>query len=355
MEIKLNSKKGEYSIHIDKGLIFDTGKFAKVFNAKKAFVVSDSNVYPLYFGKVKESLEKKGVEVYSSVIEAGEQSKSVETLVKLYGECIKSGITRSDIVIALGGGVTGDVTGFMASTYLRGVPLIQIPTTLLSQIDSSVGGKTAVNLPEGKNLVGSFYQPDLVLIDPEVLDTLPERELSAGLSEAIKYAVIRDKKMLDWLYDLKTSRKNIEKIIENSVKIKRDVVENDEFDKGERMILNFGHTVGHAIEKSGKYTEYIHGEAVAVGMVCAMEISVKLGYSKQSDCDKLKEVIINNNLPASVPYEPLECLKAVCNDKKMDGAELNIILPEGIGSCNIIKTTPSAFMTLACETSVFKK
>lgn len=355
MEIKLNSQKGEYVIHIEKNILNEADKYVKSFNPRKVFIVTDSNVYPLYFEKLKNLIEKHGILVYHSVLPAGESSKSTDKLIMLYKKCIENSITRTDLIIALGGGVVGDVTGFLASTYLRGLKLIQIPTTLLSQIDSSVGGKTAVNLPEGKNLVGTFYQPDAVLIDPTVLDTLPERELAAGLAEAIKYSVIKDKKMLDMMKNIESSKKNIEKIIEKCVMIKRDVVENDEFDKGERMILNYGHTVGHAIEKAGHYEEYIHGEAVALGMICAMEISVKLGYSKDSDAEKLKNVIINNKLPVSVPYNPEECLQAITKDKKMDGAELNVVMPEGIGNCNIIKTTPNAFSTLAEGTSIFQK
>lgn len=355
MEIKLNSQKGEYFIHIEKGILSKIHKFVKKFNPNKVFVVTDSNVHPLYFDKIKSLIENNGISVFCSILPAGESSKSTESLISLYKDCIENSITRTDLIIALGGGVVGDITGFLASTYLRGLKLIQIPTTLLSQIDSSVGGKTAVNLPQGKNLVGTFYQPDCVLIDPEVLETLPKRELSAGLAEAIKYAVIRDGKMLDLLKDFETSKKNIEKIIEKCVTIKRDVVEKDEFDKGERMILNFGHTVGHAIEKAGKYKDYIHGEAVALGMICAMEIAVKLGYSNESDEKKLKDAILNNNLPVRVPYEPKECLKAIINDKKMDGNELNVIMPKGIGNCEIIKTTPNAFLSLSEDSGIFTK
>lgn len=353
MEIKLNSKKGEYSIYIKKKILNEIDKFVKPFNPKKVFVVTDSNVYPLYFEKVKETLEKAGFSVFHSVIEAGETSKSINSLTNLYRECINCNITRTDLIIALGGGVVGDVTGFLASTYLRGLKLIQVPTTLLSQIDSSVGGKTAVNLPEGKNLVGTFYQPDLVIIDPDVLDTLPERELSAGISEAIKYGVIRDRSMLDLMKNIDTSKKNIEEIIEKSITIKRDVVEKDEFDKGERMILNFGHTVGHAIEKAGEYSEYIHGEAVALGMICAIEVAVKLGYAKNEEVEFLKGIIKENNLPLKTSYNATECLKAILNDKKMEGSELNVIMPVGLGNCQIIKITPNAFSSLAKESSIF--
>lgn len=354
MEIKLNSQKGEYFIHIEKNILSSADRFVKAFNPKKVFVVTDENVFPLWFEKLKKTIEKSGASVCSYVLKAGEGSKSTDNLINLYKACIENKITRTDLIIALGGGVVGDITGFLASTYLRGLKLIQIPTTLLSQIDSSVGGKTAVNLPEGKNLVGTFYQPDCVLIAPQTLETLPERELSAGLAEAIKYAVIKDASLLNLMKNTDNAKKNIEKIIEKCVKIKRDVVENDEFDKGERMILNYGHTVGHAIEKAGGYSDYIHGEGVALGMLCAMEISIALGYSTNKDFDKLKETIINNKLPINVPYSPDECLKAIINDKKMDGSELNVILPEGIGKCNIIKTTPNAFITLAKKSSIFK-
>ena len=251
MELRLNAKNHDYSIFIQENILKDAGKHANKLTGDKVFVVTDSNVFPLYFDAVKSALEQENLTVSHYVIPAGEASKSLEMLGVLYEECVKNRITRTDLILALGGGVVGDLTGFLAATYLRGVNLMQIPTTFLAQIDSSVGGKTAIDLPSGKNLAGAFYQPKTVLIDPTVLSTLSETLFADGMAEAIKYACIRDKEMLTLL---KNPKENLLEIITRCVKIKRDVVEHDEFDTGERMILNFGHTVGHTIEKMGNYT-----------------------------------------------------------------------------------------------------
>jgi 3-dehydroquinate synthase len=350
-EIILNAKNESYSIYIEDNILNNIAEYTKRINGvKNIFIVTDENVFLLYFSKIKKLLEEGGYTVSSYVQKAGEMSKSIENLTTLYSECIKNNITRSDLIIALGGGVVGDITGFLAATYLRGVPLIQIPTTLLSQIDSSVGGKVAVNLETGKNLVGAFYQPKIVLIDPTTLTTLSSAIFADGLAEAIKYAFIKDATLLELFSD---SYKNILAIIKRCVIIKKDVVQEDEFDKGERMILNFGHTVGHTIEKTGNYSAYTHGQAVALGMIVATEISVEMGFIGESAVVNLKDILKANKLPLTVPYSAEDCLKYIKNDKKLEGATLNAILLEDIGKCVIHRMKIKEFIKLASKSSIF--
>lgn len=352
MELKLRAGNGDYQIIIEKNILKKTGSYACCLTKGKAHIVTDSNVFPLYFQAVRSSLEEAGLTVSHTVIPAGESSKSLEMLGKLYEECVKNKITRSDVIIALGGGVVGDLTGFLAATYLRGVPLMQLPTTLLAQIDSSVGGKTAIDLPSGKNLAGAFYQPKIVLIDPVATETLSPEIFSDGMAEAIKYALIRDRSMIELV---KSPKDFLEEIIIRSVSIKRDVVEQDEFDTGERMILNFGHTVGHTIEKAGNYTQFTHGQAVAAGMVCAVQISQCLGLISEEDVDMITGLIQRNHLPVTVGYTAKECLDSVVTDKKMEGTTLNAVLLTGIGSCEIRKFMPEEFIRLASQSSIFQK
>ncbi len=352
MELKLNAKNHDYSIYIEENILKDVGIHAKKLTGNKVFIVTDSNVFPLYFEKVKAALEQEGLMVSRYVIPAGEASKSLEMLGVLYEACVKNRITRTDLILALGGGVVGDLTGFLAATYLRGVNLMQIPTTLLAQIDSSVGGKTAIDLPSGKNLAGAFYQPKTVLIDPTVLSTLSEEIFADGMAEAIKYACIRDQEMLTLL---KNPKENLLEIITRCVTIKRDVVEQDEFDRGERMILNFGHTVGHTIEKMGNYTDFTHGQAVAIGMVCILEMGQKLGKVTQNEVDEVTGLLKSFHLPISVPYDGEACLKTVVTDKKMAGKTLNAVMPKGLGDCTMEQFNPEEFMALAQNTSVFQK
>lgn len=352
-EIILNAKNESYSIYIENNILNNISDYTKRINGvKNIFIVTDENVFLLYFSKIKELLENSGYIVSGYALKAGETSKSLEHLNILYNECIKNNITRSDLIIALGGGVVGDITGFLAATYLRGVPLIQIPTTLLSQIDSSVGGKVAVNLETGKNLVGAFYQPKIVLIDPTTLSTLSDSIFADGLAEAIKYAFIKDATLLELFSN---SYKNILAIIKRCVIIKKDVVQNDEFDKGERMILNFGHTIGHTIEKAGNYFAYTHGQAVALGMIAAAEISVELGFLDKNAVSILKNILEKNKLPLTVPYSADECLKYIKNDKKMEGSTLNAILLSDIGKCFIHKMKIDEFIKLATNSTIFKK
>ena len=351
MELKLNAKNGDYSIFIEENSLQTAGTHAKKLTGGKVFVVTDSNVFPLYFETVKASLENEGLSVSHYVIPAGESSKSLEMLGILYEECVKNRITRTDLIVALGGGVVGDLTGFLAASYLRGVNLLQIPTTFLVQIDSSVGGKTAIDLPSGKNLVGAFYQPKTVLIDPMVLSTLSQEIFADGMAEAIKYACIRDKELLSLL---KAPKENLLKIITRCVSIKRDVVEKDEFDTGERMILNYGHTIGHCIEQAGNYIEFTHGQAVAVGMVCILRMGQALGKVTKEEAEEVIRLIKDSHLPITVPYQGETCLQTVVNDKKMAGKTLRMVLPDGLGNCSIEEIDPQEFMKLAMDTGVFQ-
>ena len=267
-----------YDVLIEKGLLADAGKYIKdISKGKTAVIVSETNVFPIYGDKLKNTLVKEGFEVLSFIFPAGEESKNTETLVSLWEFLAENHITRSDTLIALGGGVTGDLTGFAAATFLRGIRYVGIPTTLLSMVDSSVGGKTAVDLKGGKNLAGAFYQPSLVLIDPDTLDTLPENIFSDGMAEVIKYGMIN---LPDFLKKLEEDC-DISDIIEISVKDKRDIVAVDEKDTGIRQLLNFGHTPAHSIELLSDFT-ISHGSAVAIGMVIMTKASIKAGLCEEN-------------------------------------------------------------------------
>ena len=270
MKLNVDLPQNGYEIIIEKGILSNLAKEIKeVFNGNKIFVLTDKNVDKFYGDKVINELEAAGYDTKKLALEPGEETKAFFTLPKVYDELLNFKLTRSDLILTLGGGVIGDLGGFVASTYLRGVPFIQCPTTLLAQVDSSVGGKVGVDLDRGKNLVGSFYQPIKVIIDPNVLETLSDRVFNDGMAEVIKYGCIKDEEFFNKLLNYKDKEEvmnNIEYIIHNCCKIKKEVVEKDEKDTGERMLLNFGHTIGHAIEQYYKYSKYTHGEAVAIGM-----------------------------------------------------------------------------------------
>ncbi len=324
-----------YSIIIQKSLIKNIGnEIGDIYTNKKISVVTDENVLALYGTCVRESLEKSGYTVQFIVVKPGETSKSMEVLKSVYQQFIDFNLTRSDLVIALGGGVVGDLAGFAASTYLRGVDYVQVPTTLLAQIDSSIGGKVAVNIEQGKNLIGSFYQPKKVLIDPEVLHTLDDKLIRDGLGEVIKYACIRDEGFFRELLTIGTREQlfdNIENIIYTCCNIKRQVVEMDEHDKGERMLLNFGHTMGHAIEKCFDY-RYAHGEAVAMGMYYITLKSEASGYTEPGTADEIKKILVNFNIEYNIPELNMDEVRdTILLDKKNISGKMNLILLKRIG------------------------
>ncbi len=340
--LRVNIPGREYDIKIGKGLTHRCGtEIAKLFAPCRIAVVTDSNVAPLYSERVLQSLKTCGFNPFLVTVPAGEGSKSMEMLEFLYGELLKNGITRSDLVIALGGGVVGDLTGFCAATLLRGIPFVQMPTTLLAQVDSSVGGKVAVNLPFGKNLVGNFYQPRLVLIDPETLTTLTDRTFCDGMAEVIKYGVILDEQLFEALEGASSRSKIMdisELIIHRCCELKAQVVEEDEFDNGKRMILNFGHTFGHAIEKKYNFSDYTHGEAVAAGMVMAAKYGESEGITPLAALDRLTALVKSFNLPDWVDIDNQTLRNAISVDKKGKGNLVSLIIPEKIGRV-IIKDT----------------
>lgn len=354
LNVKIPGK--EYEILIENGLLKNCGTIIeKMFSGNKIVVVTDSNVAPLYSKVVLDELSRIGYKTKLVTVPAGEKSKSTEMLIKLYDEMLDFGLTRTDLIIALGGGVVGDLTGYAAATLLRGIPYLQIPTTLLSQVDSSVGGKVAIDLPQGKNLVGSFNQPKSVIIDPECLKTLQPRVLSDGMAEVIKYGAIKDEKLFELLESIKSTKElfaNISDIIYNCCNIKRQVVEEDEFDTGGRMILNFGHTLGHAIEKQFNFETYTHGEAVAIGMIMACKYAEKIGVTNPGTADRMKTIISNYNLPTDVSMNVCELSDAVNVDKKGEGDSINLILLSDIGDVIIKKTIKTDFIDAFTELKI---
>lgn len=338
--INVNLSENSYEILIKENILNDiSNKLKSVYEGKRLAVITDENVYSIYGLKLKEELRLGGFETFFIVITPGESSKSLETLSYIYNKLVEYNITRTDMIIAFGGGVVGDVAGFAASTYLRGVPYVQVPTTLLSQVDSSIGGKVAVNLAVGKNLVGSFYQPSLVLIDPTVLDTLPDRFVKDGMAEVIKYACIEDEEFFEFLSNLNITSlsKYYKDIIYKCCNIKRLYVEEDEKDTDIRMKLNFGHTLGHAVEKYYEYSRYTHGEAVAIGMYNITLSSEESGYTYEGTSDRIKNILIRFGLEYEMPDVDQEALDIIIkSDKKNFSSRLNLIYLKKIGEANIV-------------------
>ncbi len=341
-KINIDLEKNSYTIYIEKNLLSNVGQYLKEnFGPRKIAVITDENVEGLYGERLKQTIKTSGFNPRIITVKPGEESKTIRSLEEVYRQLSEFNITRNDLILTLGGGVVGDLGGFAASTYLRGVPYIQIPTSLLAQVDSSVGGKVAVDLPWGKNLVGSFYHPKAVFIDPELLKTLDERFLCDGLAEVIKYGCIEDVEILSTLLSYKGKKElleNIENIIFTCCNIKKHIVEIDEKDFGKRMILNFGHTIGHAIEQYFNYERYTHGEAVAIGM---MEISKKgeeLGITEKGTSRKIEEVLKKCKLPYKMPeVDRTSIIKAMTLDKKTMGENINLILLVDLGHVIIKK------------------
>ncbi len=312
---------------------------------RKVLIVSNPEIFQYYGQRVVESLEKSGFQVSSLLIDAGEQFKTFSSIQKIYNAALEHRLERSSTIIALGGGVVGDLAGFAASTWLRGISLVQIPTSLLSMVDSAIGGKTGVNHPQGKNLIGTFYQPNLVIVDRNVLSTLPSREFRSGLAEVIKYGVIWD---ADLFKELETAESLQQKTIQPqllkliltlSCQAKADIVVRDEkeSDFGLRILLNYGHTVGHAIESITNYRQYTHGEAVALGMIAAGEIAVASGWWNRTAAQRQLALIEKVGLPTSIPktLEIERILETIALDKKVKNGKVRFILPTGIGKAEI--------------------
>jgi 3-dehydroquinate synthase len=340
---RLDLGERSYNIYIGKGLLDKLGEMLKqVCSSDKAFIISDQNVYDLYGDKADESLKLVDYDVYEYIIPPGDRSKSLETAGLIYDALFEAEIERSNPFVAFGGGVVGDLTGFVAGTWLRGVPFVQVPTTIEAAIDASVGGKTAVNHPKGKNLIGVFYQPKMVLIDTQLLNSLTGRDISAGLAESIKHAVIKDtgffeyhEKFVKQLLELDSEI--VETLLARNCRIKADVVSGDERESGERAILNFGHTVGHAIEISGGLGRWRHGEAVALGMVAAGFIAAQRGTFSKMEFHRMEKLIDEYKLPircADLDFGLL--MELMKRDKKVQGGKIRFVLPTRIGATEIV-------------------
>jgi 3-dehydroquinate synthase len=342
LEIRIPESRVDYEIFIGNGLFGQIGRLiAENFEYRKTAIITDNNLYRLYVQDLQNTLNKIGIESRIISVQPGEKSKSIETLMTVLEQLCESGITRGDLIIAFGGGVVGDLGGFAASIFLRGVPYIQIPTSLLAQVDSSVGGKTAIDLPWGKNLIGSFYHPKAVFIDPVLLQTLEKRHINDGLAEIIKYGCIKEKAILDRLMDCKHGSRlpeDMEELIYSCCEIKRRVVEADERDKGERMLLNFGHTLGHAVEKYFGYEKYTHGEAVAIGMAEVTRKSEAMGFTEEGTADVITEILKKFGLPHEMPVVNKDDIMDIVRlDKKFIGSSISLILLRRIGCGEIIK------------------
>ncbi len=326
-----------YPIHVGAGLLGEPDLYVPHVRGKRVGVVTNRVVAPLYLERVRQALEKAGARVVPILVDDGEQAKSWAVLDAVFDALLAARLGRDALLAALGGGVIGDLAGFAAAVYQRGIPFLQLPTTLLAQVDSSVGGKTAINHARGKNMIGAFHQPLAVIADVASLDTLPERELRAGLAEVIKHGFILDLEFVGWLETnieklLARERVALEHAVRRSCELKAQVVATDERESGVRAILNFGHTFGHAIETGAGYGKWLHGEAVAVGMAMAAELSVRAGLLGASDAGRVKALIARAGLPLRGPeLAPERYLELMQVDKKVAAGELRFVLLEGLG------------------------
>ena len=325
-----------YSIHIGSGILDDAALYAP-YVGPKAAVVTNQVVAPLYLARVRAALESAGAQVVPIVVEDGERAKRWQTLERVFDELLGARCGRDALVVALGGGVIGDLAGFAAAVYQRGVSLVQVPTTLLAQVDSSVGGKTAINHPRAKNMIGAFHQPRAVISDVATLDTLPDRELRAGLAEVIKHALALDLRFVEWLEAsvetlLARDRAALTYAVRRCCELKAAVVAADERETGTRALLNLGHTFGHAIEAGAGYGTWLHGEAVAAGMVMAAELSSRLGLIGAQDAARVRKLVARAGLPVAGPaLSGEQLLQLMALDKKSAGGRLRFVLLESIG------------------------
>ena len=322
---------GSYDVEISAGCLSTLGmRAAALVKGRCACVVSDDTVFSLHGAKAVESLEKAGFSVCTFVFPHGEQSKNGETFLALVNALAEAGLTRSDVLVALGGGVTGDLTGFASACYLRGIACVQVPTTLLAMVDSSVGGKTAIDLPAGKNLCGAFCQPRLVLCDTELLQTLPTDIFRDGCAEVIKYAILGDKPLFETLKHGISD--DLEAVITACVEAKGQLVEEDEFDTGSRQFLNLGHTLGHAVEANSGFS-LSHGQAVSVGMAMMARAAAKFGFCTEHDRDAMLELLTRYDLPITTDQASADICRTALGDKKRRGGTLTLVVPCAIGQC----------------------
>ncbi|MGB8054764.1 MAG: 3-dehydroquinate synthase [Azonexus sp.] len=344
-----------YPIHIGSGVLDRADLLVPHLGQKKVLVVSNTTVAPLYFDRLRSTLEKNGISVISVILPDGEKYKDWNTLNLIFDALLGAHCERGTTLIALGGGVIGDMGGFAASCYQRGMPFIQVPTTLLSLVDSSVGGKTAINHPLGKNMIGAFYQPKLVLADISTLDTLPDRELKAGLAEVIKYGLIRDPEFFVWLEEnierlLARDRDALAYAVHRSCANKAEVVAADERETGERALLNLGHTFGHAIETGIGYGEWLHGEAIAAGTLIAAELSRRLGWLDAEAVLRIERLFVRAGLPVrGAPLGAARYLALMRHDKKVQDGKLRLVLLKRIGSAVVSDEADEATIVAAIE------
>jgi len=332
-----------YDIHIEPGALARLGSAMRALfpDCARCLIVSNETVAPLYLAQVQGSLERAGWTCAPCILPDGERFKNLQTWSVILDALMEARLARNEPVVALGGGVVGDMVGFAAACYRRGIPFVQVPTTLLAQVDSSVGGKTAINHPHGKNMIGAFYQPRLVWIDPEVLRTLEARQVRAGLAEVIKYGLIRDAAFFDWLHAhmseaLSLDAAVISELIHESCRHKAEVVMADETEQGVRALLNLGHTFGHAIEAMTSYRRYLHGEAVALGMLMAARLSAQLGHAEADIEARIRSCLARAQLPTEIPSFPAErWLDAMGHDKKNIGTRMRFVLLRSIGDAFI--------------------
>jgi 3-dehydroquinate synthase len=357
LHVELGDRR--YPIYIGPGLLGQPELLRPHITGRQALVVSNTTVAPLYLEPLRAALS--GFRHEAVILPDGEQYKTLDTLNAVFTALLNHRFDRHCTIIALGGGVIGDLAGFAAACYQRGIPFMQIPTTLLAQVDSSVGGKTAVNHPLGKNMIGAFYQPQCVLADTDTLATLPNRELSAGLAEVIKYGLIRDLPFLEWLeakMDALLARDDdaLSEAIERSCRNKAEIVAADERETGERALLNLGHTFGHAIETGVGYGEWLHGEAVAVGMVMAADLSARLGWLSEESVDRVQVLLARAHLPLKPPptLTPDAFLRLMAVDKKVQDGRLRLILPRELGQGVIADQFDPRFLQETLEQALFR-
>ena len=356
--LTVNLEKRSYPISIGGGLLGHAELLQPYFPLKRAAIVTNTTVAPLYLEKLQHALRRIDVSSVAIILPDGEEYKTAATLNLIYDALLGNRCERSTSLIALGGGVIGDMTGYAAATYLRGVPFIQIPTTLLAQVDSSVGGKTGINHPLGKNMIGAFYQPQLVLADTDTLNTLPDNELSAGIAEVIKYGLIRDLPFLEWLEQnmdklLARDTGALQYAIARSCQNKAEVVAADERESGERALLNLGHTFGHAIESGMGYGNWLHGDGVAAGTVMAADLSQRLGWISAQDVIRVRNLLKQARLPVVAPdLGTGKYLELMGLDKKVEGGKMRFVLLKGIGHAVVYGEVPPDLLRQTLEACV---
>ena len=355
--VKIDLPHHRYEVRIEPGALTQVGQWLKeVAPHDRAAMFADQAIDGTHGPTARRSIESAGYELVSVTVPASEPTKNLDTVRSLYDSLLNARLERKSPIVALGGGVTGDTVGFVAATYLRGVPLVQCPTTLLAMVDASVGGKVGVNVPQGKNLIGSFYQPQLVAIDTDSLATLPPRQLRCGLAECVKHGMIRDAQLFDWIeanIDAVTALDSdtVVELIERNVAIKAAVVMADEKEAGQRAHLNFGHTFGHAVESTQGYGGHLHGEAVSVGMVAATHLAVAAGRCPGDVADRLTRLLQRIGLPTSADDLPPtdDLLDAMAMDKKVADGRLRFVLPDRIGHVDIVSDVPRQAVAAAWE------